>query len=68
MPNGRARKATKARTAPTRVSQHTLNVLRRAGIKYKVTTRGRTTVLGKGRPPKQVFPKARFKILRRITY
>ena len=68
---GRARKSSSVRGGAT-VTSYALNVLRRAGIRYK-QSRGsifrttRTTIIGKGRKPKAIFPKARFKWLM-ITY
>ena len=63
MANNKARKRT-----PVKLTRYTYDVLRKAGIKYKVSTGGKTTILGKGRAPKPVFPKARYKILRKLTY
>ena len=62
MANG-ARRAGRARKASggARLTSHALNVLRRAGISYKQTRGGRTTILGRGRKPRYVFPKARYK-------
>ena len=58
---------------PVTVSRHALGLLRRAGIKHKQTGGGmfrttRTTITGRGRPPKSVFPRARFKWIRKLTF
>lgn len=66
MANNKARRAAKAK--PVRLTRHAYRALRRAGISYKVTTGGRTTILGRGRAPIPIFPKARYKWLRKITY
>lgn len=66
MANNKARRAAKAK--PVRLTRYAYRVLSRAGINYRITTGGRTTVLGRGRAPKPIFPKARYKWLRRITY
>ncbi len=64
MANGR--RASKAR--PATLTNYSLKVLRRAGISYKQSRGGRTTITGRTRAPRSVFPRARFKFLRGITY
>ena len=60
----RARRAASVRGGSA-LTKHALNVLRGAGIKYRQTGSAfrttRTTILGKGRKPRYVFPKARWK-------
>jgi len=66
----RARKAASVRGGSA-LTKHALDVLRRSGIKYRQTGSAfrttRTTILGKGRKPRYVFPKARWKWAR-LTY
>lgn len=50
-----------------RLTKHAYNVFRKAGIKYRVSHGGRTTIVGRGRAPKSLFPKARFGF-NKITY
>ncbi len=66
MPNHGARKASTSK--PVRLTGYALRALSKAGVSYRQSRGGRTTILGRGRPPKSVFPKARFKILRKLTY
>ena len=68
MPDNKERKPKKTKRTPIKLTKYTYDVLRRAGIKYEVGRGGKTTILGQGRPPKPVFPKARYKILRKLTY
>ncbi len=58
----------KDKKAPIKLTKHTYDVLRKAGIKYKVSADGKTTILGQGKPPKPVFPKAKYEILRKLTH
>lgn len=51
-----------------RLTKRSFRALRRGGYKYKSSRGGRVTIIGRGRPPKSIFPKARFKWLRGITY
>ena len=51
-----------------RPTARTFNVLRSAGISYRTSSRGATRVTGRMRPPRSVFPRARYKVLRKITY
>lgn len=62
----RAKRATKARGSQVHPAQYP-RVLRTVGIKYKTTRQG-ITVLGRGRAPRPVFPKAKYKIIRKLTY
>ena len=61
-------KARRARVSVARPSARALRALRRAGIKYSVSRRHGYVITGKTRPPRPLFPKARFRWLRRITY
>ena len=62
----RARRAVRARGSQVHPAQYA-RILRTAGIRYKTTKQG-ITVLGRGRAPRQVFPKAKYKTIRKLTY
>lgn len=64
--------ATRGARSPVTVSRYALGVLRQAGIKHRQTgglfRTTRTTIVGRGRPPKSIFPRSRFKVIRKLTF